>query len=184
MIRLLAAFLLVSILAGCQTRPKLHLLFGVGAIHAPIQGKDLLAEIQAVRGEVDTAGLTGLPQRYGRLDLGLEVYGGITFRPRSGHFEGVTPFLRYTYPLTDRFASYVEAGAGPAILGLTTHEQEKSGFAFHDQVGAGVVIQLGGGMSLLIGYRFSHISHGGVRGTRNRGIEASSISAWLSFTFP
>ncbi len=184
MIRSAVLVLLPFLLAGCSSLPLDRLVFGLGLSRAPIEGKDILAETQGIRFEIATDRITGLPARYGRLNLGLELYGSTILRPERAAVFGATPIVHYSYPLTEWVSPYFEFGAGPVYLGLVTSEQERSGFSFYDQVGAGLEFTPSDQVSILVGYRFGHFSHGGTRETKNRGIETDTVLFGLSFKLP
>ncbi len=163
------------LLSGCASLYPNRLLLHTGIYRAPVKGEDIRAATQGVRFELDTAPFTNLAPNHGRLDIGLEFYGSEILYPDLNYLIGVTPTLRYSYPLTSWLSPYVEAGAGPAVLGLTTNEQEKSGFTFNDQIGAGIQFRPSDNVALIVGYRFGHLSHGGLRTTQNKGIETDTV---------
>jgi hypothetical protein len=68
---------------------------------------------------------------------------------------------------------YVEGGTGP-MWAERRVPAATSRFNFHTQLGAGVVLWPRARVSLLAGYRFSHISNGGYA-PRNPGLNVSSI---------
>jgi len=156
-------------MVGCSSIEKTSIYGSVA--RSQVKGEDVYTEITGVRFDLDTTKYTRLPEIYGNFDITLELYGGITHGRAPGHTLGATAMLRYSYPL-GRFTPYLEVGAGPTILSVTTYEQEKSGFAFRDQVGIGTEFSITENLSLFAGYRFGHISHAGLRNTRNRGIES------------
>lgn len=180
--------LFVTLFTGCGNLTQ-YIIPDRAAIHSgfswsAIQGDDIQAVPAALRVEYNTNRLIRLNPRYGRLDLGIEAFGLSVIQPGLNEIVGITPLLRYSYPLHPRLRAYLEGGAGPIYLGVDTFEQERSGFSFYDQVGAGIELELRPRMSLILGYRFSHISHGRVLRTRNRGIEGDSLIIGLSIGFP
>lgn len=183
---LLCCFLLLA--TGCSSLSK-YIVPDKVAIHSgygwgELTGPDMQYVPTAIRFEATTNNLLRLDRKYGKLNLGVEAFGLAIVEPELNQIVGITPLLRYSYPIHPRFDIYLEGGAGPIYLGLDTYEQEKSGFSFYDQVGAGVGIHIQPKMSLILGYRFSHISHGRVLQTRNRGIEGNTVIFGFSFSFP
>ena len=176
--------MLLMTMTGCSSFAPQQLVVFDGFTSAPIKGEDIRAQTFGARIEWDTQPLTDLSPTYGEINLGLEFFGSVTFRPETNHIVGVTPILRYSAPLSESVRPYFEFGAGPILMGLRTHEQEKPGFSFYDQVGAGFEFRSGTDHSLLVGYRFHHISHGGLRDTRNRGIEGHTLLVGLSLKLP
>lgn len=178
--------LLISLLllSGCSAlTPERAALYG-GGFYGQLKGPDLIGQIQGARVDINVNQALGLSERYGRVELGIDGYGGVVSSPEFGHIVGITPWLRYSYPLTDWLRPYAEGGAGPAILSFPTREQEKSGFTFNDQAGVGVIFQVHKNLSVIVGYRIGHFSHGGTRRTKNRGIEFSTGIVGLVFEFP
>jgi len=78
---------------------------------------------------------------------------------------------------------YLEGGAGPIYLGLKTHEQEKPGFSFLDQLGLGIELHPTQKLGIILGYRLTHMSHAGLLRTKNRGIESNTILLGLRFRY-
>ena len=74
---------------------------------------------------------------------------------------------------SDRASFYVEAGTGP-MWAEKRVPAATSRFNFHSQAGAGVVVFPRSRTSLIVGYRFGHISNGGYA-PRNPGLNVSSL---------
>lgn len=68
---------------------------------------------------------------------------------------------------------YVEGGTGP-MWAEKRVPAATSRFNFHSQFGAGVVLWPQNRVSMIVGYRFGHISNGGYA-PRNPGLNVSSI---------
>lgn len=68
---------------------------------------------------------------------------------------------------------YVEGGTGP-MWAERRVPAATSRFNFHTQLGAGAVLWPRNRVSMLVGYRFSHISNGGYA-PRNPGLNVSSL---------
>jgi hypothetical protein len=179
------ACIYILLFSGCHTLSS-YLPADKFAVHAgfswsAIIGNDMTSLPSAVRYEVNTNRVIQLNPRYGELNFGIEIFGNTIFSPEVGELVGITPVLRYRSPSCSNFRLYMEAGAGPGYLGINTHEQEKKGFTFYDQIGIGVEFSPKAGMAFIFGYRFSHISHGGILQTKNRGIEGDTVIFGLSF---
>jgi opacity protein-like surface antigen len=171
-------------MSGCSALKSYRVAAYSGGLYGTLDGPDLIGEVQGLRLDVNANRSLGLDESYGRIELGLDLYGSAVFGPQPGSIIGATPMLRYSYPIIDWLAPYIEGGAGPAILSFPTHEQEKSGFSFNDQIGAGFEFRLWKRLSIVVGFRFGHLSHGGLRTTRNRGIETNTGVFGLTLEFP
>lgn len=115
-----------------------------------------------------------------RILVGPELVTDIVRKPGSGYLAGVSSIAKFSYRLED-FTFFGECGAGPTYLSVQTHEQGHPGFNFIDQLGGGVEYQFAKHLSLGAKYRYSHISHAGLRDAPNHGID--SHSGFLSFKF-
>lgn len=167
-------YLLVLLLcSGCNNLSNLISYSGTivetGITNAAIKGPDIVAYPLIVRPEWRF----NLNPYYGNLDFGLEGFSYVANKPESGVIAGISPMLHYSYPF-HLFSPYVEAGAGPAYISFDTYEQEVAGFSFFDQVGAGLRLR-SNYFALTFGYRFGHLSHGGLLRSRNRGIETHTF---------
>ena len=169
---------------GCSSLTYRGTALETGYTYANIKGDDLRAVPLFIRPSWNTNPLCGIKPRYGDLDVAIEGFALSTSSPERGSILGVTPLLRYSYPVYNQWRLYIEAGAGPAYLGIHTYEQERSGFSFYDQIGAGATYRLQDRLNLQIGYRFGHFSHGGVLQTRNRGIETHTVLFGIELRFP
>ena len=74
---------------------------------------------------------------------------------------------------SDRASYYLELSSGP-MWAERRVPAATSRFNFHTQAGAGVVIRPRSRTSLVLGYRFGHISNGGYA-PRNPGLNISSL---------
>lgn len=181
-------YLLILLCCGCNT-----LLDGyryidttseIGYTYANIKGEDINAIPISIRPSWNINRVIHLNPKYGFLDWGIEGFAFALLEPDRGAIAGITPILRYTYPVYEWMGLYLEGGVGPSYISIDTHEQEASGFSFLDQIGAGVRMQFSDTFSFRFGYRFGHFSHGGILDTRNRGIETHTFVFGLSFWFP
>ena len=179
----LFAFLICS--AGCQVlKDSFHpdrLAIHSGYTFSEIKGENVRAVPSAIRFENN---FHYLPRKYGKLNIGVEAFGLAVIEPNLNKIVGITSMLRYSYPITGRFSPYIEGGAGPIYLGFNTYEQERKGFSFYDQIGGGLEIKIYKRLHLILGYRFTHISHGGLLSTRNRGLEGHTTIFGFSFELP
>ena len=176
-------FLLILGLAGCANlSPDRTVVLG-GVFYAPVHGNDILGGTFATRVDVDINRIAEMTRRYGQLHVGLEGFITDTDR-RRGALGGLLPTVRYSYPLTSWLTPYVEGGGGPAWIGFDTHEQGRAGFNFYSHIGAGLEIKGNENISLFTGYRFGHFSHGGLRSSRNRGIEAGTVIFGAALKWP
>lgn len=124
----------------------------------------------------------GFPNHPGKLYFVLEPFYNPIIAPKNSQEVGFDVFFQYAFPIIkDRIFPYVEIGAGPMYLGLRTVAQGSPGFNFLDQVGAGVKFYITDQYSLNLGYRYRHISHAGIRGKPNKGIDTNA--GILSFSY-
>lgn len=86
------------------------------------------------------------------------------------HFLGASPIF-----------PYVEFSAGIAATSLNIREIE-SDFAFVVEAGVGLSYFVGESVALTVGYRFQHISNGGIE-SPNRGINSDTGVAGVSLFF-
>lgn len=87
---------------------------------------------------------------------------------------GTTLLLRHRFRVhSPRLSYYVEAGTGP-MWAEKRVPAATSRFNFHSIAGAGLVLFPQNRTSLLVGYRFGHISNGGYA-PRNPGLNVSSL---------
>jgi lipid A 3-O-deacylase len=93
---------------------------------------------------------------------------------------GVTPFIRFIKG-SGSIRPFVEAGAGVRLL---THARISSNYsyatAFQFTPTAGVGVQLGSHQQYQVGYRFQHISNGGIK-EPNPGINFHQL--YLQYNF-
>ncbi len=106
----------------------------------------------------------------GLLELVYEPYIGGIISPDSNVEFALPFFLKYGFPLTDRFYPYIEAGTGPYYMSLQTYEQSTQ-FNFVSAGGAGVIFFLKDDLALNAGARYRHVSNASIK-EPNGGIEA------------
>jgi hypothetical protein len=114
-----------------------------------------------------------------RWELNLEPYAGNVYRPHSGWELGVPLFIRWNQPLFKKWGFFLDAGAGPLLLGTSTREQGKR-FNFVDQLGLGLKYGRSGGVGFEVGGRFRHVSNAGLN-DMNAGIDGFTVHAGITF---
>ncbi len=107
----------------------------------------------------------------GNLDLLFEPAVLVGFEPRGGVFAGGTALFRYNFLGARRLVPYVEGGGGMGYLDFDLRDQ-RDGFAFLLQAGAGAQLFVRPGMSVDLAWRFQHISNAGTS-RPNNGLNAS-----------
>lgn len=127
--------------------------------------------------------LLGIENHKGNLQLAVEPYVAAITTPEAGVEAGVAFFIKYAYPLHSKISPYIEVGAGPMYFGIDTFEQEKAGFNFVDQGGAGFQYFFDTDKSFNLGYRFRHISHAEFTDNENAGINSHAIIAGISLFY-
>jgi hypothetical protein len=116
----------------------------------------------------------GFPNHKGKLSFVLEPFYNPILEPKCSQELGLEVMLQYAYPIIKKVSPYIEAGAGPMYLGLSTAAQGAAGFNFLDQLGAGLKIEFTPRNILTLGYRYRHISHAKLRGKPNKGIDTDA----------
>jgi len=155
-----------------------------GYTYGDLKGDDISAVAFTARPSWRVNKLINLHPRYGSLEFGMEGFAYSLLQPDVGAVVGLTPMLKYSYPIYRWMSLYAEAGAGPGYISIDTYEQEVSGFSFLDQIGAGTEIKCNDTFGIRFGYRFGHLSHGGILPTRNRGIETHTATFGIVLWFP
>ena len=74
---------------------------------------------------------------------------------------GLTPLLKFSYPIFDRVLAFAEGGAGVIWENIDTVDIAHT-FNFSPQVGAGFDIHLVKGFGLTLAYRWRHVSNAGI----------------------
>lgn len=117
----------------------------------------------------------GFPNHPGKLNFALEPFCNRIVSPSHNIELGFSVFFQYVYPILEKMRVYGEIGAGPMYLGIDTVAQGQAGFNFLDQVGVGMQFYTTKLQALNIGYRYRHISHAGIRGKPNKGIDSNAM---------
>lgn len=90
------------------------------------------------------------------------------FAPEGDIEVGVGFGLQYNYHLTDRFSPFIMGTVGPHYITLQDRHQE-NGFVFASTIGVGIATNLDKRSLLSLGYRYRHLSNGGMN-EPNHGI--------------
>lgn len=131
----------------------------------------------------DVNSLVGLSQDHpGTLQFAVQPFINPVSDPEGGVEVGAELTFKYSYPVWERVAPYLEFGAGPMYFGVDTYEQGEAGFSFSDHVTAGIQYFLDQNKAVNVGYRYRHISNLGTRDD-NGGINASTVIAGLSIFY-
>lgn len=115
----------------------------------------------------------------GAVEGGLEPWFQIYLSP-SAVMEGLKGVARYHFLSASPIFPYVELSAGVAASSLNIREIQ-SDFAFVLETGIGLSYFVGEGVALTVGYRFQHVSNGGI--DPNRGFNSDTGVAGVSFFF-
>lgn len=118
---------------------------------------------------------------YGSFEIGLEPIYQRYFDPVDAFFAGVGATFRYHFLSLGRLVPYAELAAAAGGTDLKVKEI-RSDFAFMLWGGAGVSYFLTDRTALYGGYRYQHVSNGGIE-SPNRGFEAHTGVAGVSFFF-
>ena len=116
------------------------------------------------------------------LETGLEAWLQQYVEPNDATAGGLKVVVRYHLLGFDRVVPYLEvgAGAGGSDLEVLGH---RSRFTFILEGGAGLSIMLTDHLALTAGYRYQHLSNGGVE-KPNRGYDAHTGTVGVSIFFP
>ena len=116
------------------------------------------------------------------LETGLEGWLQRYVEPHDATAGGLKAVVRYHLLGFDRLVPYLEAGAG---LGGSDLEVlgHRSRFTFILEGGVGLSIMLTDHLALTAGYRYQHLSNGGLE-KPNRGYDAHTGTVGVSIFFP
>lgn len=181
MLRLFLCFLFL-LLSGCSILKVdgVEAKTGYSTTHLEYQGRVSLIPVRLSTQFHYVEPL--LPSSFGSLNPKLEVISDQIISPEQGYLVGICPMLQYKYRFDFGLEAFLEAGAGPTYLSLKTFEQGGPGFNFIDQIGGGIRYEMGP-VEADVSYRFSHLSHAGLRDTQNRGIDSHTILLGLRIPF-
>lgn len=116
----------------------------------------------------------------GAVEGGVEPWVQVYLTP-SAVAEGLKGVARYHFLSASPLFPYVEVSAGVMATSLNIKEV-RSDFAFVLEAGVGVSYFVGERVALTAGYRFQHISNGGIE-SPNRGINSDTGVVGVSFFF-
>jgi opacity protein-like surface antigen len=116
----------------------------------------------------------------GALEGGLEPWVQVYLTP-SAVAEGLKGVARYHFLSASPIFPYVEISAGAVLTSLNIREI-RSNFSFVMEGGAGLSYFVGEGVALTAGYRFQHVSNGGIE-RPNRGFNSDTGVVGVSFLF-
>jgi lipid A 3-O-deacylase len=126
--------------------------------------------------------LLGIEGRKGTLQIAIEPFVSPVTSPERGYEAGVDIMLRYLHPIASGVKLVSELGAGPMYLSIDTLEQGDAGFDFLNQIGLGLQLNMSEKTALTAGYRFRHISNGGVSHP-NTGINTNALVMSFSLLY-
>ncbi len=123
------------------------------------------------------------PRRWygGNIDLVGEGQFLVNKEPESGFYGAGTLSLRYNFLEFGRFVPFLLAGAGMGYLSYDLDDQ-RDGFNFALQAGAGANWALSDGLGLSLEYRFHHISNANTRHP-NAGVNSHLFLIGVTFHF-
>jgi hypothetical protein len=118
----------------------------------------------------------------GSLEVGLELFQQEYFKPHQATFAGLGAMARYHFLALGRVVPYLELFGSAGGSDLEANEIA-SDFAFLVFGGAGTSVFVMDRLAVYAGYRFEHVSNGGMS-KPNRGFEAHMGVIGLSVYFP
>ena len=118
---------------------------------------------------------------YGSFEIGLEPLYQRYFEPVDAYFAGLGVTFRYHFLSLGRLVPYAELAAAAGGSDLKVKEI-RSDLAFMLWGGAGVSYFLTDRTAVYGGYRYQHVSNGGIE-SPNRGFESHTGVAGVSFFF-
>jgi lipid A 3-O-deacylase len=125
----------------------------------------------------------GIDGHQSTLQFALEPFVNSVSKPEAGIETGLGIGLRYLVELSGPVDLFTEASFAPMYLSIKSTEQGDAGFNFLLQAGAGLQYKVSSRTALFAGYRFRHISHGGLSDRPNEGINSNAIVAGLSLLY-
>lgn len=134
-----------------------------------------------VRFGFNANGLFGILSRSSTLQLTLEPFVNAVSGPEDGVETGCGVGIRYLRAVSGKVDLFVEGSIAPMIYTIDTVEQGKAGFNFLDQAGAGLRYRFSAENAVFCGYRWRHLSHAGIAGRSNDGIESDAVIIGFSW---
>lgn len=105
----------------------------------------------------------------------VEPLAGVVFGDAEAFEATVVPYVHLRPLGWEGVVPYFEGGIGLAYTGLRNYGLG-SRVTFSDNVGVGVAFDDAGGRSWSVGYRFRHLSHAGIFGSPNDGLNAHFLT--------
>ncbi len=105
----------------------------------------------------------------------VEPLVGVVFGDAEAFEASIVPYVHLRPLGWDGVVPYFEGGVGLAYTGLRNYGLG-SRVTFSDNVGVGVSFPDGQGRNWSIGYRFRHLSHAGIFGSPNDGLNAHFLT--------
>lgn len=105
----------------------------------------------------------------------VEPLAGVVFGDAEAFEASVVPYVHLRPLGWDGVVPYFEGGVGLAYTGLRNYGLG-SRVTFSDDVGLGVAFADDAGRSWSIGYRFRHLSHAGIFGSPNDGLNSHFLT--------
>lgn len=127
--------------------------------------------------------LVGMEGSKSTLLLAVEPFVNSITEPVSGVETGCGVGLRYLHPISRPLDLFMEGSASPMFLSIRSVEQGRAGFNFLLQSGLGLQYKVTEGTAVFAGYRFRHISHGGLADRPNIGINSNALVAGISWLY-
>jgi lipid A 3-O-deacylase len=127
--------------------------------------------------------LVGIEGEQSTLQLALEPEVNVISAPEHGVEAGCGIGLRYFRKLSSPVDLFFEASFAPMFLSINSVEQGAAGFNFLDHFGSGLQYRLSPKSAFFGGYRWRHISHAGLVGRSNMGINSNAIIAGFSWLY-
>jgi hypothetical protein len=116
----------------------------------------------------------------GQFEMLLQAMPIVVRGPQDFWGVGLTPlFLRWNFTGTSRVKPYVEAAAGLMLIDWETPGLGRGTMNFNEQIGFGVRIGATPRRSVMLGYRYQHISNGSPD-LPSPGVETHLVYAGLS----
>jgi lipid A 3-O-deacylase len=127
--------------------------------------------------------LAGMEGCRNTLQLVLEPFVNAISYPEAGVETGCNVGLRYLLKLSGPLNLYTEGGVAPMFLSIKSEELGSPAFNFLTQAGVGLQYNVTARTALFTGYRFRHISHGGLVNAPNTGINSNTVVAGFSWLY-
>lgn len=121
------------------------------------------------------------PVPYGTFSIVLEPQVNPAFSPHREIEGGLAIGFKYAYQLSNHLFPYLMGTFGPHYITFRSEDQE-NGFLFSSTLEAGLAFKLPRDNQLQIGYRFRHLSNGGLK-VPNGGLNTHFFTVGYAFLF-